>query len=195
MAKSVRSKSRVNVFVALLRGVNVGGNNIISMRELKERFEAIGFTQVSTYINSGNVIFTTKETDARKLETKIEKLLSKDFQLDSRVVVRSLAEMEQLVTSLPKSWTGASDWRYNVMFLRHTIDSEKILEELTTKTDSEELVYRPGTLLWSAHVSDINQTNMHNLPSRKVFREMTVRNLNTTKKLCELMKKVDAASS
>jgi len=195
MAKSVRSKSRVNVFVALLRGVNVGGNNIISMRELKERFEAIGFTQVSTYINSGNVIFTTKETDARKLETKIEKLLSKDFQLDSRVVVRSLAEMEQLVTSLPKSWTGASDWRYNVMFLRHTIDSEKILEELTTKTDSEELVYRPGTLLWSAHVSDINQTNMHKLPSRKVFREMTVRNLNTTKKLCELMKKVDAASS
>ena len=185
-----RQRSRSNIFVALLRGVNVGGNNIISMRELKERFEAIGFTDVSTYINSGNVIFTTKETDPRKTEIKIEKMLSKDFQLDSKVVVRSLAEMEQLVNSLPQSWTGDRDWRYNVMFLRHTIDSENILKELTPKTESEQLVYCPGTLLWSAPVSDINQTNMNKLPSRKVFREMTVRNLNTTKKLCELMRKV-----
>lgn len=191
MAKNVRTKqSELNVYVALLRGVNVGGNNIISMRALKESFEEIGFGHVSTYINSGNVIFTTKETDARKLEVKIERMLSKDFQLDSKVVVRSLAEMEQLVESLPKSWTGDRDWRYNVMFLRHTIDSENILEELTPKTKSEQLVYVPGTLLWSAHVSDINQTNMNKLSSRKVFREMTVRNLNTTKKLCELMQKV-----
>jgi uncharacterized protein (DUF1697 family) len=168
----------------------VGGNNIISMRELKERFEAIGFTDVATYINSGNVIFTTRETDPRKLETKIEKMLANDFELDSKVVIRSLIEMEQLVKSLPKSWTGDRDWRYNVMFLRHTIDSENILEELTPKTASEQVVYCPGTLLWSAHVSDINQTNMNKLSSRKVFREMTVRNLNTTKKLCELMRKV-----
>src|SRR6476661_3634382 len=125
MAKSVATKSRVNVFVALLRGVNVGGNNIISMRELKEGFEGIGFTQVATYINSGNVIFTSKETDARKLEMKIERMLSKDFQLESKVVVRSLAEMTQLVESLPSSWNDDS-WRYNVIFLRHTIDSEKI---------------------------------------------------------------------
>lgn len=180
----------LNVFVALLRGVNVGGNNIVSMRELKESFEGIGFAQVSTYINSGNVIFTSKETDARKLETKIERMLNKDFQLGSKVVVRSLAELAQLVESLPSSWGGDGEWRYNVMFLRHTIDSENILKELTPKTESEQLVYCPGTLLWSAPVSDINQTNMNKLPSRKVFREMTVRNLNTTKKLCELMRKV-----
>jgi uncharacterized protein (DUF1697 family) len=191
MAKNVRDKQvRVNVFVALLRGVNVGGNNIISMRELKERFEAIGLTNVVTYINSGNVIFTTRETDPRKLETKIEKMLANDFELDSKVVIRSLIEMEQLVKSLPKSWTGDRDWRYNVMFLRHTIDSENILQELTPKTESEQLVYCPGTVLWSAHVSDISRTNMNKLPSRKLFREMTVRNLNTTKKLCELMRKV-----
>jgi uncharacterized protein (DUF1697 family) len=191
MPKSSRPKeSGFNVFVALLRGVNVGGNNIISMRELKESFEEIGFARVSTYINSGNVIFTTKETDARKLEIKIERMLNKDFQLDSKVVVRGLVEMEQLVQSLPKTWTGDRDWRYNVLFLRHTIDSEKILEELTTSTDIEQLTYVPGTLLWSAPVTGINKTMMHKLPSRKVFREMTVRNLNTTKKLCELMKKV-----
>jgi len=184
-----------HVFVALLRGVNVGGNNIISMRELKESFEGIGFEQVTTYINSGNVIFSTKETDSRKLEKKIEQMLSKDFQLDSKVVIRSLAEMEQLVESLPENWTSDPDWRYNVIFLRHTIDSEKILEELTTKSDHEQICYRPGTVLWSAQASDINRTNMQKLSSRKIFRDMTVRNLNTTKKLCELMQKTDALNS
>ena len=184
-----------HVFVALLRGVNVGGNNIISMRELKESFEGVGFEQVTTYINSGNVIFSTKETDSRKLEKKIEQMLSKDFQRDSKVVIRSLAEMEQLVESLPENWTSDPDWRYNVIFLRHTIDSEKILEELTTKSDHEQICYRPGTVLWSAQASDINRTNMQKLSSRKIFRDMTVRNLNTTKKLCELMQKTDALNS
>ena len=193
MANNVNIK-KLNVFVALLRAVNVGGNNIISMRALKESFEGMGFKQVSTYINSGNVIFTTRETDARKLERKIEQMLVKDFELEGKVVVRSLAEMARLVGSLPSSWDGDSSWRYNVIFLRHTIDSEKILEELTAKGDYEQICYRPGTVLWSAQASEINRTNMQKLSSRKIFRDMTVRNLNTTKKLHTLMKKVAEVS-
>jgi uncharacterized protein (DUF1697 family) len=188
---STSKQSRRAVFVALLRGVNVGGNNIISMRALKESFEKSGFTQVATYINSGNVIFTTKELDARKLEKKVEQILSKDFQLDSKVVVRSVSEMAKLVESLPKNWTGDSRYRYNVMFLRHTIDSEKILEELAAKSGAEQFEYRQGALLWSAEVSELARTSMQKLSSRKVFQDMTVRNLNTTKKLYELMKQVD----
>jgi uncharacterized protein (DUF1697 family) len=184
----------LNVFVALLRGVNVGGNNMISMSALKKSFEAMGFPHVSTYINSGNILFTTKENDARKLEKKIEKMLAKDYQLDSRVVIRSLSEMEKLVASLPRNWTGDTGWRYNVIFLRHTIDSEKILDELVVKKDIEEVVYRPGTLLWSAQVSELTRTNMLKLSSRKIYLDMTIRNLNTTRKLCELMKKLAAAS-
>src|ERR1051325_5439098 len=114
-------KSPLTVFVALLRGVNVGGNNMISMKSLKESFETAGFSNVSTYINSGNVIFQSKEDDARKLERKIEQMLSSEYQLDSKVVVRSLAEMEKLVKVLPQGSSGDSDWRYNVIFLRHTI--------------------------------------------------------------------------
>jgi len=183
-------KSISTVFVALLRGVNVGGNNMISMSSLKKSFETVGFTQVLTYINSGNIIFKSKEADARKLEIKIEKMLSKEYQLDSKVVVRTLSEMEKLVQSLPRTWTGDSDWRYNVIFLRHTIDSEEILKELEVKKDIEEVVYCPGALLWSAQVSELTRTNMLKLSSRKMYQEMTIRNLNTTRKLYELMKKV-----
>jgi len=183
-------KSNSTIFVALLRAVNVGGNNMISMSSLKKSFETTGFTDVVTYINSGNIIFKTKETDARKLESKIEQMLSSEYQLGSKVVVRSLAEMEKLVQSLPRTWTGDSGWRYNVIFLRHTIDSEKILAEFEVKKDIEEVVYRPGALLWSAEVNELTRTNMQKLSSRKMFQDMTIRNLNTTRKLYELMKKV-----
>jgi len=183
-------KSTSNVFVALLRAVNVGGNNMISMSSLKQSFETMGFTSVVTYINSGNIVFKSKEADARKLETKLEQMLSRDYQLGSKVVVRSLSEMEKLVQSLPQNWMGDSAWRYNVIFLRHTIDSEKILAELEVKKEIEEVVYRPGALLWSAQVSELNRTNMLKLSSRKMYQDMTVRNLNTTRKLFGLMKKV-----
>ena len=163
---------------------------MISMRSLKESFEATGFTNVATYINSGNIIFTTKENDARKLEQKIEQVLSHDYQLDSKVVVRSLAEMEKLVKSLPPGFNGDSKWRYNVIFLRHSIDSEKILADLPIKSDIEEIFYRPGTVLWSAQASEASRSNMVKLSSRKIYQDMTIRNLNTTKKLYELMKKL-----
>lgn len=181
---------KLNLFVALLRGVNVGGNNMISMRALKESFERMGFAEVSTYINSGNVIFKSKDDDARKLEIKIERMLAKEYQLNSKVVIRSFSEMEELVKSLPRSWSGDSSWRYNVIFLRHTIDSEEIMIELPAKSDIEEVVYRPGVLFWSALVSAINRTKMVKISTRKMYQDTTISNLNTTKKLYELMKKV-----
>lgn len=182
-------KSRLTAFVALLRGVNVGGNNMISMRALKESFETMGFANVSTYINSGNIIFQSKESDPRKLERKIEQMLSSDYQLESKVVVRSQSEMEQLVQTLPRKWGDDSSFRYNVVFLRHSIDSEKFLDELPVNSDIEEVVYRPGTLLWSLRASEATRSKFAKLPSRKIYKEMTIRNLNTTRKLHDLMMK------
>lgn len=183
-------KPAATVFVALLRGVNVGGNNIISMKSLKTSFEQLGFTDVSTYINSGNILFKAKGRDARKLETKIEAMLSKEYKLGCKVVVRSLPEMASLIDNLPKDWNGDSEWKFNVIFLRHSIDSEKVLEILGPKPEIEKVVYYPGTLLWSARISDFSRTTMQKLSSQKLFQDMTVRNTNTTRKLYELMKKM-----
>ena len=184
-------KSPFTVFVALLRGVNVGGNNMISMKSLKESFETIGFTNVSTYINSGNIIFQSKEADPRKLERKIEQMLSSEYQLNSKVVVRSLSEMEKLIKALPRNWDSDSGLKFNVIFLRHSIDSEKILAELTINSDVEEVLYRPGTLLWSVEASQAALSTMVKLSSRKIFQDMTMRNLNTTRKLHDLMQKAE----
>lgn len=185
----MKSKSNEDVFVALLRGVNVGGNNMISMKSLKESFENLGFANVTTYINSGNIIFKTKEADPRKLETKIEQMLEREYELTSKVVVRSLSEMESVVKNLPKNWGADKDWRYNVVFLRHSIDSDKILDELEVRKDIEAVFYRPGVLLWSSQMGALKGTEGLKFSSRKMAQELTVRNTNTTRKLCDLMKK------
>lgn len=178
------------VFVALLRGINVGGNNMIRMSSLKASFESMGFKDVNTYINSGNIIFRSKERDARKLERNIERMLSKEYQLECKVVVRSFSEIASLVENLPKNWGVDEQWRHNVMYLRHSIDSADILNLLEVKKDIEEVIYCPGTLLWSVRVSDVTRTSMNKLPGKKMFQDVTVRNFNTTKKLYELMKKM-----
>jgi uncharacterized protein (DUF1697 family) len=181
--------------VALLRGVNVGGKNILSMSALKTNLSKVGFDDVATYINSGNVLFTSAQTDARKLEIKIERVLAAQHKLECKVVVRSLDEMKKLVESLPASWQGDEQWAHNVMFLRHSIDSKDVLKELAPKPVIEKVLYRPGTVLWSARRSDITQSAMNKLSSRKIFQDMTVRNPNTTRKLYELMKKMAESES
>ena len=184
-----------NVFVALLRGVNVGGKSKLSMSSLKTNLVKAGFQNVRTYINSGNVIFTSAEADPRKLEAKIERLLAAGHKLECKVVVRSVSEMKKLVESLPASWKGDEEWTHNVMFLRHSIDSKAVLKELAPKPGIEKVVYRAGAVLWSARRSDIKQSTMNKISSRKVFQDMTVRNLNTTRKLYELMKEMAESES
>jgi uncharacterized protein (DUF1697 family) len=178
-------------YVALLRGINVGGNNMISMKALKASFERLGFTDVSTYINSGNILFRTKIADARKIEPKIEKMLVAEYDLGCKVVVRSAAEMARLVDKLPKSWNGDKDWRYNVIFLRHAIDTKEVVDAFRPKQGIEQLLYLPGTLLWWARAVDVNRTSLQKLASQKLFQDMTVRNANTTRKLHALLQKMD----
>src|SRR5439155_8770774 len=110
-------------FVALLRGINVGGNTPVPMRALKELFKQLGFGSVKTYINSGNVVFdTSPKASARKLEESIEKALQEEFGSPIRVVVKSLPEMKKIVAAMPKEWRDAKTWRSNVIVLSHRID-------------------------------------------------------------------------
>lgn len=175
-------------YVALLRGINVGGNNVIPMSALVKTFERMGLDSVRTYIASGNVLFRTGTSEPRALETRIERALSRAHGYDARVVLRSHAEMTRHVDDLPRAWKRPDPkMRYNVLFLRHEIDSESILEGLAPKPEIEQVSYRPGVLYWSAHTSDLTRTSMAKLSSKAVYKHVTVRNLNTTRKIFELM--------
>jgi uncharacterized protein (DUF1697 family) len=178
------------VFVALLRGINVGGNNIVSMAALKASFEELGFDDVATYINSGNVLFRSKTTDPRALEQKIDTMLARDYGLKPKTVVRSLADMESLVKRLEKAWKPHPEWKCNVMFLRHTLDGEQLVADAAVKRDIERVVCCPGTLIWSARIRDMPRTAMMKVATSRHCQDMTIRNVNTTMKVLALMQQM-----
>lgn len=175
----------MTVWVALLRGINVGGNNIIPMKALAETFTRLGFESVKTYIASGNVLFRSPERDARALEKKLEKAIAKAHRCAIKVVVRSREELDALVDDLPRGWKKPSAAkRYYVLFLRHEVDSKKVLDRLQAKPGVEEIVYRAGTLLWSATIADLTRSAvMKQLTASPLYQAVTIRNLNTTLKL------------
>ena len=109
------------IYVALLRGINVGGNNMVSMKALKESFERLGFEDVSTYINSGNVLFRSPEKDARKLEARIDGMLTKEYKLQPRTVVRSHAEIARLMKTIAKTWKTDPNVRCTQKSFRHLV--------------------------------------------------------------------------
>jgi uncharacterized protein (DUF1697 family) len=180
-----------NIYIALLRGINVGGNTIISMANLKDNFEKLGYENIKTYINSGNIIFTDGSSDVHKLESEIETMITKDFKLNIRVVVRNFEQYEKLIKSIPKNWKDDTEYKKNVIFLTPKIDSPAILDEISPKPGIEELHYHPGVIFWAAKTSDLTKSNMLKLNKSVLYKEMTVRNLNTTYKIYELMKQVD----
>jgi uncharacterized protein (DUF1697 family) len=87
-------------YIALLRGINVGGHKLIKMADLKAMFESLGFANVRTFIQSGNVLFETKE-NGKQLRPKIQKEIKATFGFDVAVVIRTAAEMKKIIESSP----------------------------------------------------------------------------------------------
>jgi uncharacterized protein (DUF1697 family) len=182
----------MDTYVALLRGINVGGNTIISMAKLKECFEGSGFEKVKTYINSGNVIFKSDKNDPAILEALIEHAIEKEFSMPVKVMVRGFDQMDKLIKQVPKSWHDSKDFRYNVIFLSRAVDNKKILANLHPKPEIEELHYYPGVLFWSAKTSDLTKTGMLKINKAAIYKEMTIRGINTTRKIYEIMRQIDS---
>jgi uncharacterized protein (DUF1697 family) len=179
------NKKAIN-YVAFLRGINVGGKNIIKMEALRKEFEKAGFLSVTTYIQSGNVIFQSDMNDKADIEGKIEKALAARFKYEAKVLIRSKKDMENTISHLPLIIENP-DWKHNVIFLSSAIDSKDIVNQFNIKKDIEQISYYKGVLFWSAKLETITRSTMIKLSARKEYKEMTVRNINTTKKILELM--------
>jgi uncharacterized protein (DUF1697 family) len=175
-------------YAALLRGVNVGGNAIVKMKDLKSALEDAGLRNVRTYINSGNLVFESTKKDVRALEKLAAEAIRERCGVACAVVVKSASEYEAIVRALPESWADDDEWRCNVIFLRHTVDSEKVLDELGAKTGIEEMVYCPGAVLWRVRRSDYDRSNGARVNRKPIYQEITVRNLNTTRKLYAMLR-------
>lgn len=177
------------MYVALLRGINVGGANKVDMRQLKTVFEGAGMTSVATYINSGNVVFSSKIRVRSRLVGLLEKAIAKRFSFTVRVLVRDLKSMRAVVKALPSHWTNDETMKCDVMFLWDDIDRPSIVNELPTKPEIDDLRYASGALIWRVDRMNVTKSGMMRLVGTPLYKQMTVRNCNTARKLLELMER------
>ena len=116
-------------YVALLRGINVGGKNAIPMPALKACFEDAGFEDVGTYIQSGNVVFSGPSSSQAALTRRVERTIRKAFaHYDASVVVRSRSQMRAIVDKSPKGFgREPAKYRYDVCFLKPSLTAKQVV--------------------------------------------------------------------
>ena len=185
-------KSSSMIYVALLRGINVGGNNKVDMKKLKTTFESLGFTNVVTYINSGNIIFRDISNEPDAIVNEIEKAMVTDFQLPIRVLVRSYKDIGTICDKLPLTWVKNELMRTDVMFLWKEFDSPEIIQQLQINP-VDNVMYEQGAVLWHVAGKDYNKSGMSKLVGTKLYRNMTIRNVNTVRKLHQIMTTISKA--
>lgn len=175
------------VYVALLRGINVGGKNKVEMKKLKATFEGAGMTDVTAYINSGNVVFKSTARKAAELEAKLEKAIERDFGFSIKVLLRNLTSMKRLDQALPANWTNDSEMRCDVLFLWKEFDKPSVVKELPTKPELDEVMYVPGAIIWRVDRTNVTRSGMPRLVGSALYKGMTIRNCNTARKLTAIM--------
>lgn len=133
-------------YVAFLRGINVGGNKLIKMADLRTVFERAGFKNVSTYIQSGNVIFEAKEADADALVRKIEKRILQAFGHEVKVMLRTVVALQEDIKSEPfKGGEQSEDLAWFVTFMSHAPVNPPKLPFVITKENANILAIRTRT--------------------------------------------------
>ncbi|WP_313804081.1 DUF1697 domain-containing protein [Cytobacillus sp.] len=175
------------VYVALLRGINVGGKNKIDMKLLKQTFEQVGMNDVLTYINTGNIIFSYNGLTKTELSRILEEAIHGDFGLQIKVVVRSFNDVSGIINAIPDTWKNDKDMKSDVMFLWDEIDDESVLMNLVIKPDIDTVKYVPGAILWSVDKKNVTKSGMTKIIGSKLYKQVTVRNVNTARKIYTLM--------
>lgn len=175
------------VYIALLRGINVGGNNKIDMKLLKQTFERVGMNDVVTYINTGNIIFSSESLSKDELSKILEEAIHNDFGLQIKVMVRSVDDVREIMNAIPDTWKNDKEMSSDVMFLWDEVDNESVLENLVMKPNIDTVKYTPGAILWSVDKKNITKSGKSKIIGTKLYKQMTVRNVNTARKIYELM--------
>jgi uncharacterized protein (DUF1697 family) len=173
-------------YVALLRGINVSGANMIKMEALRKTFEYCGFTNVVSYINSGNLAFDSPKKAEAKLVASIEEAIRRDFGLSISVMVREQKSIADVVASNPFDGKFAEHKQMNVLFLRESVPAEKQEEILSLQTDKEFLAVL-GREIYMLLLCGFPESLLgRGLIERRLKIPITVRNWRTVEQLAKM---------
>lgn len=174
-------------YVALVRGINVDGRNVIAMADLREAFEGHGYATVRTYIQSGNVLF---ESDAPRgtLENEIEAMLERRYGVPLVVVVQSHAQFRSVVKKTPEGF-GADPNRYHsdVIFLKSPLTSRQAMGVVRLREGVDEAWAGAGVIYFARLSERRTQSRMGKIVGTPEYAQMTIRSWTTTTKLLALL--------
>lgn len=172
-------------YIALLKGINVGGHKKISMAELRELLSNTGLQHVQTYIQSGNVMFQSSEKNALKLEENIQKTVKSHFGFDVSVIIKTPSEFQTIFNACPFSQEGEKEKSYFIL-LNKTPDANLVHEAMQISHENETVIIKNDCLyFYSAAGYGQAKFNMTTF-ERKLNVVGTARNYNTMVKLLSL---------
>ena len=171
-------------YIALLRGINVSGKNIIKMSDLREAFEHHGFQNVLTYINSGNILFDSGSDEAA-IKSICEKIIKDNFKLDVPVCVISATDLSKALSHAPDWWNKDSNAWHHTLFVIPPMTVEEIFNRVgETKEEYEKADYYGRVIFWSAPMATYSKTCWSKMLAGQD--SITVRRANTVLKLMAL---------
>lgn len=174
----------MGTYVCLLRGINVGGHKKIKMPDLKYLFESVDLEDVTTYIQSGNVVFKSTGLDVATLETRLEQAVLSDFGYDVSIFIRTNDEFKTLISNLP--FRNEHLKSVYVTFLKK-VPAAANVEEVTGLTDPDDRLQYAGKEVYLFCPNRYGRTRFNsNFLERKLGVQTTTRNWQTVCKLCEL---------
>ena len=176
----------MNLYIAFLRGVNLGGKNKIPMAELKTDFENLGFGAVKTYLNSGNVLFSSDQNGREELASQIESMIKVKFGFDIPVFVILRQDLEDILQNAPAWWGAGREGIYdNLIFIMPPAVFSQVSDEIGAPREGlEQIQNYKEAIFWSFSRKDYQKTNWWpKTASAAISRKLTIRTANTVRKL------------
>ena len=148
-------------YIALFRGINISGKNTIPMTELQKGFVELGFREVKTYLNSGNVIFSSETDDIRSLIMQVETMIKNQFDLDIPVFIISKEEMGNILDHAPHRWDDKNKEIYdNLIFMPPPTTFKEVFGEIgEPKEELEKIMNYKNVVFWSFDRKHYQKTN------------------------------------
>lgn len=173
-------------YVALLRGINVGGRNKVLMADLRAAFEDAGHESVETYIQSGNVVFTSGQPRA-SLAPALDTMLTERFGFDIPVAVRSHRQMRTVVHQAPDGFGADPDtYHCDVIFLRDGLTPAQALDSVETREGVDEAWKGASVLYFRRLSAERTRSKLSKVTQAAAYEHMTIRNWRTTTTLLEM---------
>ena len=184
----------MNIYVILLRGINVGGKNKIPMSDLKKCLEDLGFSNVSTYIASGNVILKSDKR-AEEVKAQIEKVLPESFKLDNeliKVLVLTHNQFQAIIDNKPKGFGEQPEKYHSDAIFLMGIDSAQAMPVFDPREGVDKVWPGEGVIYSQRLSSQRTKSRLSKIIGTSAYKFMTIRSWNTTTKLLTMLEEIDA---